>query len=478
MDVFKMQKKTKIVATMGPAIDSKEKLRELINNGLNVMRINFSHATYSDTKKRIKILSELNKELDTYVAWMCDTKGPEIRLHMIKDDQVYLEKNKFINIHMQEVLGTATDISVTYKDLVNCVSKGSKILIDDGKIELEVVDIANDLIVTKILNSGYISSKKGVNVPNTILKMEYLSSKDIADIAFACENNASYIAASFVRRKEDVESVRKQCSKNNRQDMQIIAKIENQEGVDNIDEILAEADGIMVARGDLGTEVPMEEVPLIQISLCEKCNDLGKPIIIATHMLDSMERNPRPTRAEVGDVARAVTDGADAVMLSGETAKGDYPVLALESMAKIVTRAETTIDHSKIIKKFIDDISLNPYDGIGISAVELAAKIGAKAIFCFTESGATARQISKYRPTCPIYALSQHENTLFSLALYWGVIGRIKGVYTSIESKYDIVNLEAKRIGLANKDYVLITGGHPDGTPITNFLKILEVNFE
>ncbi|MDF9867251.1 pyruvate kinase [Bacilli bacterium PM5-3] len=472
-----MQKNTKVVATMGPATKSKTVLKSLILNGLNVMRINFSHANYDDTLERIAILNEINKELNTYVAWLCDTKGPEIRLHEIKNNKAYLEKGKTLSIYMHEILGDENKISLTYSDLYDCVKKGNKILIDDGLIELEVLNTSKEKIDTKILNSGYISSKKGVNVPNVILKMEYLSTKDIADIKFACENKASYIAASFVRRKEDIIALRKLCFENKRSDMQIIAKIENQEGINNIDEILEHADGIMVARGDLGTEIPMEEVPIVQLELCEKCNKLGKPVIVATHMLDSMERNPRPTRAEVGDVARAVTDGVDAVMLSGETAKGEYPIEALKAMSKIAARAETTIDHTKIITKFISDISKNPYDGIGLSAVELAAKIDAKAIFCFTKSGATARQISKYRPNCPIYALSENDDTLYSLSLNWGVIGCKKGTYTSIQDKYEIVNYQAKELDLKNGDYVIITGGHPDGTPLTNFLKIQEISY-
>ncbi|MDL2211390.1 pyruvate kinase [Erysipelotrichaceae bacterium OttesenSCG-928-M19] len=472
-----MVKKTKIVATMGPAIESKEILREAILNGLNVLRINFSHAQHAEVLKNIAYLNELNKELATYTAWLCDTKGPEIRVNKLRDTRVYLEKDNYLDIYMHEIIGDAKAISMSYSRLNECVTKGSKILIDDGLIELEVINVYDDRIQTKIMNSGYLLENKGINVPNAILRMDFLSQKDINDIKFACQNGASYIAASFTRRKEDIAQIRKLCLQNNRNDMQIIAKIENQEGIDNLDSILAEADGIMIARGDLGTEIPMEDVPLVQMKICEKCNNIGKPVIVATHMLDSMEKHPRPTRAEVGDVARAVIDGVDAVMLSGETAKGEYPIQALTFMSKIVSRSEETIDHNKILKKFIDGVSNNPYDGIGISAVELAAKIDAKAIFCFTESGATAHQISKYRPTCPIYALSQYDSALYSLALYWGVIGIKKGVYQSIESKYEIVNMEAKNIGLNKGDFVIVTGGHPDGTPITNFLKIHAVEY-
>lgn len=470
-------KKAKIVATMGPSIDSKEKMIELINKGLNVLRINFSHANEESAKPIVATLNEINKELNTYVAWLADTKGPEIRLHDIKDGPVMLNTNDTVEIYMHEIEGDNKKFSITYSNLYNDVEKGDKILIDDGLIELEVLDKSAEKITVKVLNSGEISSKKGVNIPNKVLEMEYMSDKDKADIEFACKNGASYIAASFIRRKEDVLLVRNICDNVGRKDIQIIAKIENQEGVDNIDDIIATANGIMVARGDLGTEIPMEDVPIVQKMICDKCSDVGKPVIVATQMLDSMERNPRPTRAEVGDVARAIGDGADAVMLSGETARGKYPIGAVEAMAKIVSKSEDTmINHRDIIRRFVDDISTNPYDGIGLAAVELAEKIEAKGIFTFTDSGETARLISKYRPTCPIYALSHHDQTLFNLAVYWGIYGVAKGEYTSLESKYDIVNEKAKAVGLKVGDYVLITGGHPDGTPITNFLKIMQIS--
>lgn len=474
-----MQKQTKIVATIGPASDDKKVLRELILKGLNVIRINFSHAGPSDAMSRVSIVDELNKEMNTYVAWLCDTKGPEIRTHLFDGGKAVLTKGEYVDIHMNEVLGDNTKFSITYSDLYDCVEVGGKILVDDGLIELEItnVDTNNKIITCLICNSGKISDRKGINVPNCVLKMDYLSKKDIEDIEFACDNNASYIAASFVRRADDVNAVRDICIRKNRPDMQIISKIENQEGVDNLDEIIELSDGIMVARGDLGTEIAMEEVPIVQKDICEKCNQAGKPVIIATQMLDSMERNPRPTRAEVGDVARAVVDGADSTMLSGETAKGDYPIQALDSMARICKRLESTLDHRAIVAKFLGGIKENPYDAIGISATEIANTINAKAIFVFTETGTTARQISKYRPVCPIYALSQYEATLKGLSLNWGVFPLHKGGYTSLESKFDIVNTFCKEAGFKNGERVIVTGGHPDGTKLTNFLKILEVTY-
>lgn len=468
-------KKTKIIATMGPAINDKEILKELINKGLNVVRLNFSHANEENSRPIVKMLREVNQELNTYVPWLCDTKGPEIRVGVIENDVIHVNKGDLINIHMQEIVGNQENISVTYPELIDCVSLNDTILIDDGLLGLKVIGKKDGIIETKVINSGDISSRKGVNVPGVVLEMPYLSEKDIADITYACQDNATYIATSFTRRASDVLQVRELCQQLNREDMQIIAKIENQEGLDNLDAIIEASDGIMVARGDLGTEIPMEDVPLAQIEICHKCNVAGKPVIIATHMLDSMERNARPTRAEVGDVSRAVSDGADAVMLSGESAKGEYPVEAVDAMARIVKRSEEVLDHNKIIKKFMDTQIINEYDGVGIAVVELATTLKAKAIFCFTDSGATAREISKLRPECPIYALTRFENTIYGLALNWGVIGLKQDLYASIEVKDQIADNLARQLNFNSGDYVIVTGGHPDSETTTNFLKILKI---
>lgn len=464
-------KKTKIVATMGPAINNKEKVTKLIESGLNVLRVNFSHAVEEETKPIIEMLHELNNELGTYVPWMCDTKGPEIRTHKVENNKINLKKGEYLNIHSKEVLGTNTDISTTLPDLIKSLSIGDIILVDDGLIELEVKDLSNGIIKTLIKNNGELGSHKGINIPGVRIDMPYLSPKDINDITYACLNKASYIAASFVRNVDDIKQIRQLCNKYN-EEIQIIAKIENHEGIANIDEIIDAADGIMVARGDLGTEIPMEDVPLAQLEICAKCNQAGKPVIVATHMLESMQHNPRPTRAEVGDVARAVTDGADAVMLSGETAMGEYPITALESMAKIVAKAETIINHKSFLENVIMKQQINPYNGIGIAAVELAASIGAQGIFSFTESGATAREVSRYRPTCPIYALSKQKDTLFNLSLNWGVVSKEVGHYETLEEKYKVANEIAKEVGIKPGSFIIITGGHPHNEEATNFLKI------
>ncbi|MDR1781800.1 MAG: pyruvate kinase [Bacilli bacterium] len=470
-----MLRNSKIVATFGPAIKGKSGIKKLIENGMNVMRINFSHADYEDIKKRIKYLAELNEEMNLYIPWLCDTKGPEIRVNKIKNDLVHLEKNSFIDIVYDEVVGDENKFSTTYQDIYKYVKKGNTILINDGLLVLQVESIKDKDIHCKVIFEGDLITNKGCNVPNVDLKMPYLSQKDIFDIEFACSYQANFIASSFTRNKEDILLVRELCEKNNRSDMKVIAKIENQQGIDNLDDILEVADGIMVARGDLGSEIAMEEVPLAQYQMCKKANKIGKPVIVATHMLDSMERNPRPTRAEAGDVSRAIIDGADAVMLSGETARGLYPYLAVEDMAKIAAKSETVINHDDLLKKYLSDIDNNPYDGIGLSAVEMANKINAKGIFCFTTTGETAYKISKYRPICPIYALSYEDETLYSLALCWGVKGVKKGIYTELEHKQEIVNELALQQGLQLGDYVIITGGYPNKTRYTNFLIIHQI---
>lgn len=473
--MINMLRNSKIVATFGPAIKGKAGIKKLIDNGMNVMRVNFSHVDYEDIKKRIKYLAELNAENDSYVPWLCDTKGPEIRVKKIKNDCVNLTQHSNITIVYDDVEGDEKHFATTYQDMYLYVKKGNRILINDGLLVLEVVVVENKDIHCRVVFAGALLTNKGCNVPGVDLKMPYLSKKDIFDIEFACQYQANFIASSFTRSQEDIMIVRELCQANNRADMKIIAKIESQQGIDNLDEILKVADGIMVARGDLGCEIAMEDVPLAQYQMCKKANLIGKPVIVATHMLDSMERNPRPTRAEAGDVSRAIIDGADAVMLSGETARGLYPYLAVDDMAKIAAKSETVINHDDIIKKYLSDINDNPYDGIGISAVEMANKIKAKGIFCFTTTGETAIKISKYRPNCPIYALAYDDETLFALALCWGVKGVKKGVYIELEQKQAVVNQVALKQGLKAGDYVIITGGYPNKSRYTNFLIIHQI---
>ena len=330
-------RKTKIVCTIGPASENEQTLEKLINAGMNVARLNFSHGDFEEHGNRIKSIRSVAEKLGKNVAILLDTKGPEIRTNNMENGGIDLEAGQQLIVSMEEVLGTTEKISVTYPELVNDVHVGSKILLDDGLIELEVKQIEKNELYTEVLNNGTLKNKKGVNVPNVSVNLPGITDKDAADIEFGIEQGVDFIAASFVRRVSDVLDIRKLLEKHKATDIQIIPKIENREGVDNIDTILEISDGLMVARGDLGVEIPAEEVPLVQKQLIKKCNALGKPVITATQMLDSMQRNPRPTRAEASDVANAILDGTDAIMLSGETAAGSYPVEAVQTMHNIAS---------------------------------------------------------------------------------------------------------------------------------------------
>lgn len=344
-------RKTKIVCTIGPASESIEKLVELMEAGMNVARLNFSHGDFEEHGARIKNIREASKQTGKTVAILLDTKGPEIRTQTVEGGAILLEKGQNLIVSMEEVTGTKEKISVTYPGLVNDVQVGSMLLLDDGLIELEVTAVRQNELETIVRNSGTLKNKKGVNVPNVSVNLPGMTDKDAADIVFGVEQNVDFIAASFVRRASDVLEIRELLETNGAADIAIIPKIENQEGVDNIDEILEVSDGLMVARGDLGVEIPAEEVPLVQKLLIKKCNELAKPVITATQMLDSMQRNPRPTRAEASDVANAIFDGTDAIMLSGETAAGDYPVESVRTMHNIASRTEQALNYDLIYVK-------------------------------------------------------------------------------------------------------------------------------
>ena len=345
-------RKTKIVCTIGPASESIEKLTQLMEAGMNVARLNFSHGDHEEHGARIKNIREASKKTGKNVAILLDTKGPEIRTHTMVNGTIELQSGSKSIISMTEVEGTPEKFSVTYEGLIDDVQVGSKILLDDGLIGLEVekLDKENGEIHVNVLNTGILKNKKGVNVPGVSVKLPGITEKDANDILFGIEQDVDFIAASFVRRASDVLEIRELLEKNNGTHIQIIPKIENQEGVDNIDEILEVSDGLMVARGDLGVEIPAEEVPLVQKDLINKCNAVGKPVITATQMLDSMQSNPRPTRAEASDVANAIFDGTDAIMLSGETAAGNYPVESVQTMHNIASRAESALDHKKFYR--------------------------------------------------------------------------------------------------------------------------------
>ncbi|MDP4085993.1 MAG: pyruvate kinase [Bacillota bacterium] len=471
-----MLRKTKIVCTIGPASESIEKLTELINSGMNVARLNFSHGDFKEHGERIVNIREAAKITGKTVAILLDTKGPEIRTHNMQNGAIELKSGEEIIISMDEVEGTVEKFSITYPGLIEDVHVGSKILLDDGLIGLEVtnVDKAAHEIHTKILNSGTLKNKKGVNVPGVSVNLPGITEKDKQDILFGIEQGIDFIAASFVRRAKDVLEIHQLLEENNATNIHIIPKIENQEGVDNIDDILEVSDGLMVARGDLGVEIPAEEVPLVQKMLIKKCNALGKPVITATQMLDSMQRNPRPTRAEASDVANAIFDGTDAIMLSGETAAGLYPVEAVKTMHNIASRAEHALDHKEILSNRSKDTGHNITDAIGQSVAHTALNLEVNSIITPTESGHTARMISKYRPKAPIVAVTSNLNVCRRLSLVWGVYSQLGKEAKTTDEMLEIAVEESLNSGIVKHgDLVVITAGVPVGEAgSTNLMKI------
>ena len=412
-------KMTKVVCTIGPKSEKKEVLKELVLSGMNVMRLNFSHGDHEEHGARIKTIREISKETGKHVAILLDTKGPEIRTGSHAEGDVkydLVEGQDFIVTTDYSFKGTPEKISVSYPGMTKDLKPGDTILVDDGLIGLEVKEIKGEEIFCKVKNSGALGQKKGVNLPGVSVSLPALAEKDKADLKFGCEVGVDYIAASFIRKASDVAEVRRVLDENGGENIKIISKIENQEGIDNFDEILELSDGIMVARGDLGVEVPVEEVPFMQKMMIRKCNAVGKPVITATQMLDSMQKNPRPTRAEAGDVANAILDGTDAVMLSGESATGKYPVEAVRTMATISAKT----DEYGVPKIFYThDVTIT--EAISKGAVEAAENLGAKLIVCWTKTGRAAKMIRKYNPSMPIIALTDSDVTARQLALVRGV---------------------------------------------------------
>ena len=412
-------KMTKVVCTIGPKSEKKEVLKELVLSGMNVMRLNFSHGDHEEHGARIKTIREISKETGKHVAILLDTKGPEIRTGSHAEGDVkydLVEGQDFIVTTDYSFKGTPEKISVSYPGMTKDLKPGDTILVDDGLIGLEVKEIKGEEIFCKVKNSGALGQKTGVNLPGVSVSLPALAEKDKADLKFGCEVGVDYIAASFIRKASDVAEVRRVLDENGGENIKIISKIENQEGIDNFDEILELSDGIMVARGDLGVEVPVEEVPFMQKMMIRKCNAVGKPVITATQMLDSMQKNPRPTRAEAGDVANAILDGTDAVMLSGESANGKYPVEAVRTMATISAKT----DEYGVPKIFYThDVTIT--EAISKGAVEAAENLGAKLIVCWTKTGRAAKMIRKYNPSMPIIALTDSDVTARQLALVRGV---------------------------------------------------------
>ncbi|CAM3450291.1 pyruvate kinase [Marinicrinis lubricantis] len=470
-------RKTKIVCTIGPASESLENTKKLIEAGMNVARLNFSHGDFDEHGNRIKNIRQASQELNKTVAILLDTKGPEIRTGKLKEEPIELVQDEFITLTTEEILGDKDRISITYADLPKDVEPGSTILIDDGLIGLTVVEVSGTEIKCQIVNGGTIKSKKGVNVPGVKISLPGITEKDANDIIFGIEQGIDFIAASFVRKASDVLEIRELLEKHDATHIQIISKIENQEGVDNLDEILEVSDGLMVARGDLGVEIPAEEVPLVQKRMIKKCNLAGKPVITATQMLDSMQRNPRPTRAEASDVANAIFDGTDAIMLSGETAAGKYPVESVLTMSRIAERAESALDYREIFLKQSEAQQTNVTEAISQAVANSALDLNATAIITSTESGYTARMVSKYRPKAPILAVTQHEQVMRKMCLIWGTIP-LKGqnADTTDDMFQHALDQASAKGYIQEGDLVVITAGVPVGRAgTTNLIKVHHV---
>lgn len=473
--------KTKIVCTIGPSSESPEMLRKLIQAGMNVARLNLAHGDLEEHTERIRHIREAAKELNQYVAVLLDIKGPEIRIGKMASDYVELVPSETVILTTEEVLGTKDRIQVTYKQLPQDVQPGSSILIDDGLVRLEVVKSEGTEITCLVKNGGKLKPRKGVNVPGIKTSLPGVTEKDILHIKFGVEQNIDIIAQSFVRKAADILEIKHILSKHKADHIQVIAKIENDEGLENLDAILSVADGLMVARGDLGVDLPVEDVPLVQKDMIKKCNLAGKPVITATHMLESMQMNPRPTRAEASDVANAIFDGTDSVMLSGESAAGKYPLESVETMARIAARAESVLGSYGRSNCKSNETGTNVTSAIGESVVRTALALSAKAILALTESGFTARMIAKHKPTAPVIAVSTKESVLHALSLTWGVIPLLRDESASSTSSTDAaveaaVELARSAGYVQNGDLVLITAGVPVGfAGTTNLLRVHRV---
>ena len=466
-------RRTKIICTIGPGCEKVETLKKMMQAGMDVARLNFSHGTYAEHEKRIKLVRQAASEVGHNVALLLDTKGPEIRIGKFKEEPVTLTEGNKVILTTEELLGDSERIHVNYSGLPGDVKPGDTILIADGLIELKVLSISDKEIECKILNGGKLTGQKGVNVPGVKVNLSALTERDISDIKFGIEQNMDFIAASFVRKSADVLAIR-EVLEGAGADLDIIAKIENREGVDNVSEIIKVADGIMVARGDLGVEIPAEEVPLLQKRIIEKCNRLGKPVITATQMLESMIQNPRPTRAEASDVANAIFDGTDAIMLSGETAVGKYPVEAVKMMAKIAECSEKALNYEEILSKKRLVQTRTVTDSISYATCAMAHDLEASAIITATQTGYTSIMVSKYRPKAPVIAVTPRESIKRKMALIWGV----KSVMTVETKTTDEMISAAVNFTLAaglikSGDLVVITAGVPVGIHgTTNLIRV------
>lgn len=465
-------RKTKIICTIGPASENPEILSQIIEAGMNVSRHNFSHGDHEEHAARINLVKELAKKHNKEIAVMLDTKGPEIRTGKFDPKKVELQEGAKFTVHAGgDVVGNTEECSVTYAGLANDVKPGDTILIDDGLVGLTVESIEGNKIQCKVQNTGFVATHKGVNVPGVSIQLPALTEKDIADLKFGCEIGVNAVAASFIRKASDVEAIREILNANGGEHIQIISKIENQEGVDNIDSILAASDGLMVARGDLGVEIPFEKLPAVQKMMIEKCNAAGKPVVTATQMLDSMMRNPRPTRAEVSDVANAILDGTDAIMLSGESANGDWPVESVQTMARIAIETEKKLNYETAVSKAKSHTPA--VSGvISRAACNAANELKAAAIVSSTKSGSTARRISQCRPDCAIVAVTPCEKVAKSLAFCFGVYPVVAEDQNSTDAMMANATKLAVENGFAKSGDTVIIAAGLDQVGSTNLLKV------
>lgn len=466
-------RKTKIVCTIGPACSDEETLTGMCQAGMNVARLNFSHGTHEEQAAKIKLIKRVREKLDLPIAIMLDTKGPEYRIRTFKDGKAMLKDGDTFTFTTREVDGDATQVSVSYAGLAQDLQVGDRVLVNNGLLIFQVTSLTDTDVICTVIAGGEISDRKSMSFPNKVLKQVYLSEQDKSDLLFGIEHGVDFVACSFVSCRQDLLDVKEFLSQNGGDDIELIAKIENQSGIDNIEEICQECSGIMIGRGDMGVEIPFEELPAVQKQLITKCRLLGKRIITATEMLESMIHNPRPTRAEISDVANAVYDGTSAVMLSGETAAGKYPVLTVQTMSRIAEATEESIRFDKRFHSSEFKIK-NTVDAISHATCGMAIDIGAAAIVACSLSGMTARMVSRFRPPVDIIGLTTSEKTWRKLALSWGVIPAMCEMYESADVLFYTAKHRAREImGLKSGDKIVITGGLVNGrTGNTNMLKI------
>lgn len=466
-------KKTKIICTMGPACSNEDTLARMIHGGMNVARFNFSHGTHEEHRARMDLVKKVRRTLNAPIAIMLDTKGPEYRIRTFANHKVFLNDGDTFTFTLDEIEGDETRVSVSYKDLAQDLHPGDKVLLNNGLVIFEVVELAGNDVVCRVLVGGEISDRKSMSFPNKVLKQAYLSEQDKADLLFGIEMDVDFVACSFVSCKQDLLDVRRFLDANGGEQIDLIAKIENRSGVDNIEEIIDASDGIMVARGDMGVEIPFEELPAIQKHLITTCRFRGKRVITATEMLESMIEKPRPTRAEISDVANAVYDGTSAIMLSGETAMGKYPVAAVEAMSRIAEETEQDIDYAKRFRNSTFVIR-NNIDAVSHSTCALSIDIDARLIVVCTRSGATARLVSRFRSPKPIIGMTTEERVWRKLSLSWGVFPMMSEVFQSTDVLFYHAIVAARNSGMAQKgDSIVITGGLPNGkSGNTNLIKL------